>query len=425
MSRIRISDTNDYFICEGRPFFYLADTVWSAFTNATFEEWEEYLDYRKMQGFNVLQVNVLPQWDRSTSVNDTIPPFKLKPDGSYDFYNINEEYFAKAEKMVRMAVERGFTPALFILWAKHVKGSWCWSQEFIIPFDAIKPYVEYIVKVFAKYNPIFIASGDSNFQEGEEIEKYMEVLKVLKTIFPQCITSTHLGGGRLNLPDEFAGCIDFYMYQSGHIIEQQNTLPWSMAKHFSKKSVKRPVINSEPCYEGHRYGERCGKFGEFDVRKAAWYSLLSGAKAGIAYGAHGIWSFHHKGDRFGWENCTNPPDDWRSALRFKGAWDMSFAKWLFETYNLFDILPAEIILDDTDEIRAASSRDFSKLAIYVPCSVNFRVNRDLSGYEWTLVNLKERNFAKPEIIKISEGSFIKMNEFNSDILLIGISNITC
>ncbi|MCZ4141538.1 hypothetical protein BZG17_27375, partial [Escherichia coli] len=51
----------------GKPMFYLADTVWSAVTNAALEEWEEYLDYRKMQGFNVLQMNVLRQWDASGS----------------------------------------------------------------------------------------------------------------------------------------------------------------------------------------------------------------------------------------------------------------------------------------------------------------------------------------------------------------------
>ena len=50
---------------DGSPWFYLADTVWSAFTNPTDREWEEFLRLRREQGFAALQINVLPQWDRS------------------------------------------------------------------------------------------------------------------------------------------------------------------------------------------------------------------------------------------------------------------------------------------------------------------------------------------------------------------------
>ena len=50
MNTLQISSTNDNFIRNGRPFFYLADTVWSALTNASLEEWEYYLNYRLLIG---------------------------------------------------------------------------------------------------------------------------------------------------------------------------------------------------------------------------------------------------------------------------------------------------------------------------------------------------------------------------------------
>ena len=34
-----------------------------------------------------------------------------------------------------------------------------------------------------------------------------------------------------------------------------------------------------------------GRFQAEDTRKAAWSSILSGACAGVAYGAHGIWNW--------------------------------------------------------------------------------------------------------------------------------------
>ena len=72
----------------------------------------------------------------------------------------------------------------------------------------------------------------------------------------------------------------FYMYQSGHRREEQN-LPYVLAQNFCNKSVKRPVVNGEPCYEGHPYGfTKNGRFSAFDVRKAIWQSLLSELRQG-------------------------------------------------------------------------------------------------------------------------------------------------
>ena len=54
------------------PFFWLGDTCWSAFTNMTDAEWQDYIIKRAAQGFNVVQVNALPQWHAGTvSVSHT------------------------------------------------------------------------------------------------------------------------------------------------------------------------------------------------------------------------------------------------------------------------------------------------------------------------------------------------------------------
>ncbi len=122
MSRIEISDTHDYFLRDGMKFFYLADTCWSALTNAALDEWVYYLDFRRRQGFNAIQVNLLPQHDRSES-DLYIDPFGALPDGGWDFSRRNDEYFDRAERMVELAVERDITPAIVVLWCNYVKGT--------------------------------------------------------------------------------------------------------------------------------------------------------------------------------------------------------------------------------------------------------------------------------------------------------------
>ena len=259
-------------------------------------EWQEYLDYRRMQGFNALQIIVLPIGHDASESDLDIHPFMIDPNGKYDYYNINDEYFERAAEMLGIASQKGFIPVLAPIWSYYVKDSWASenSTKGAMPLDVVKTYIEYVVKVFSKYNPIYIVSGDTQFETGD-INKYYDIaLETVKSISPDTLTTMHLCTDTY-LPDEFAKSpnLDFYMYQSGHRIQSQD-LPYITAQRYWNNPVRKPVINGEPCYEGHGYAARYGRFNEFDIRKAIWQSLLSGAKAGVAYGAHGIWSWHKR-----------------------------------------------------------------------------------------------------------------------------------
>lgn len=153
----------------------MADTVWSAFTNITLEEWAYYLDYRKSQGFNVLQINMLRQWDASGS-DLNYEPFAYAEDGSYNFYTLNEEYFTRAETMIEMAVNRGFVPALVLLWCNYIPDTWAAKlrEEKKMPLGAVEPYVRYVADRFSKFYPIYIISGDTDFPSERANQYYRD-----------------------------------------------------------------------------------------------------------------------------------------------------------------------------------------------------------------------------------------------------------
>ncbi|MBO3753799.1 MAG: DUF4038 domain-containing protein [Candidatus Brockarchaeota archaeon] len=427
MSGITISKTRDYFLKDGVKFFYLADTCWSAFTNPTFEEWEYYLEYRRMQGFNVLQINILPQHDRSPSEN-YVDPFKTFPDGRWDFSRRNEKYFDRAEKMVEMAVERGFTPALVVLWCNYVKGTWGSkiSPSKIIPMDKLEEYVSYVAERYGKYNPIFIISGDTNFETGDSVEYYKTAFEIVDKICPNSLKTMHLAGGLWQVPETLVKLpsYDFYMYQSGHGKDAQH-LSYELAQRFYNMLVKRPVVNGEPCYEGigsiGSYS-KYGRFNGFDVRKAVWQSLLSGAKAGVTYGAHGIWSWQGEGGNLKYPekyaSIYGAPYYWRTALRFPGAFDVSFSKWVFEKHDLFDIKPAnEKLLNETAEIRVSEGE--GKIIVYTPFNTDIKLKSDESYSKWEGIDLETRRVFKPKVEITENGFIIKMTEFNNDLLIIG------
>ena len=420
MNRIKVSETKDSFVRNGEPFFYFADTVWSAFYNAPLEEWKEYLDYRRTQGFNVLQFIVLPIKHDASASNISIDPFHIKENGNYNFYEINDDYFKRACEMLDMAVERGFVPALAPLWFAHVISRA--DPDSVMPLGAVKAYITYIIKTFDKYNPIYIVSGDTWF-EKEEYEHYWLELETIKKLSPDSLTAMHLNP-HVNIPDEFLNSplVDIVLYQSGHGTDngiETQKLPYKCAEYYYSKPVKRPIVNGEPCYEGAGYAYTYGRFKEFDVRKAVWQSLLSGAKAGITYGAHGIWSWHKKGNYYSGTEFIGTPYDWRTALRFKGAWDASYARWIFETYSLSDLEPSHCIINKTEEIRMSISIGKNKIAIYAPYNVDIELDIDISGYDFVMFDLENRIVARPEISTVNGKSTIKMHDFNSDVLFIG------
>lgn len=417
---IRISETKDYFINrDGRKVFYLADTVWSAFSKASIEEWEYYLDYRKSQNFNVLQINILKQYDAGEKEKQLVS-FNYNEDGSIDFYSFNPAYFQKAQIMLDMAVKKGFIPALVVLWGNYVKDTWQAKNDasMVMPYDAVKPYTEFVIKTFSEYNPIYLISGDTDFGSDETIRYYKAAMDTIKSLSPSSLTTLH-PYYKPDLPDEIIHSenLDFYMYQSSHSIEGQYACH-QHAKHLCNSLVKRPVINGEPCYEGHGYGFKYGRFSAFDVRKAMWQSVLAGAKAGVTYGAHGIWSWHTKGSAFNGEAYSSMPYDWKTALYFEGAWDAGYLRWVFESNDLFDIQPdSEILINETEEIVVA--RNESRIVAYIPYNIDVKLKIDMSDYETEMINLSDKKIFKPCISLDKDISIVRMHDFNSDVLLIG------
>ena len=423
-ARFSVSATRDYFVSDGVPQFYLADSVWNAFSAASIENWSEYLTYRRAQGFNAIQLSVLPiPYDASdTGVHAT--PFRIGRGGRWDFHKVNPAYFRRAARMVAMAREQGFTCALAVLWGNYLRDTWAArrSPGYQMPKDALKSYAELVARTFSKYAPIYLISGSTKFETDGIEAAYLTVLETIKAADPEALTSMHMAT-HTHLPDRFvnARALDFYGYQSGHRIEYQD-MTYKLAQHYHHAVARRPIVNLEPLFEGHGYSKgNFGRFDAFSVRRAFWQSVLAGAKAGFTYGAHGMWSWHQRGRAFTSTYNSQVPYDWRTAIRFRGAWDISFSSWVFQQYRLFDIEPRnELLVNDTEEIRVAQSPDGRKIAIYSPYNVDIRLKANVADYHWTMIDLAQRNIGQADVILDGEETVIRMPEFNADAVYFGV-----
>jgi len=276
----------------------------------------------------------------------------------------------------------------------------------------------YVVDRYKKYQPLYSISGDTKFETERINDYYAHALDVVKRLDPDGLTTLHLSPEGFP-PDRLMTDtnLDFYTYQSSHGRDNQD-LTYKHAEYYNTYKVRKPVINTEPCYEGHGHGYVYGRFSQFEVRRAAWHSLLSGAKSGIGYGAHGVWSFHKRGDSFTSVEFSGVPYDWSVSLRFPGAWDMSFARYLFETYGMFNIEPLPCPLENKPEIRFAGKNDKSFYALYMPYAYEVPLPFDPSGYKCILFDMETRNASAPSF----HAGTLALHDFNADVLLIAVKS---
>ncbi len=420
MNRITIAPAKDRFLLDGKPWFYLADTIWSAFTSPTLREWDEYLGTRKRQGFNALQINVLPQWDRSEPGHG-IPPF-LRRDRRFDFSRPNPAYFDHAEKILEAAVRRGFKPCLALLWCNYVPGTWAAKHKAnpLMPLGDVAGYVTHAAKRFARFSPLYMVSGDTNLDSPRALRHYRAALKALKATDPKALATMHTSPMQEYTRDLMRN-IDFYMYQSGHTVDTAMRFCWENAEKLAGMPVKKPVVNGEPCYEGHGWGHgKYGRYRDFDVRRAAWSSVLAGARAGVAYGAHGVWGWHKPGLPFPGTAFSDTPYPWREALRFPGVKSTAFLKSFLEKPGMQDLVPAQGILRDPKPgIRAAASKDGRLMVIYVPFNAELRLAVRSKDYRMQWVLFPDRRTVRTEALAEGAETRVRMHAGLQDAILIG------
>ncbi len=340
MNMLSVSVSGNYLEKNGKPFFYLADTCWSAFTNISDTEWVYYLEKRRAQGFNVVQINILPQWDASPTLLEHDPFERI--DGAWDYSRMKEEYFEHAASMCVMAKAYGFELALVVLWCNYVPDTWAsrFYKMGIMPKDAIAAYIDKVNETFSCFDPVYVISGDTDFNTPLCESYYIEAFDRLKELAPDCLFTTHIKGRYTYIPERLADGLDLLFYQSGHN-HNDLAMPYKLALEMREKYPGKPIINGEPCYEEMGFsGGRSGRWHRADIVRAAWESVLSGASAGIAYGAAGIYSWH-MGTMFGSSIGEGfaAPKPWQDALNFEGAWDYGFLAYWIGLYQLYDLVP--------------------------------------------------------------------------------------
>ncbi|QWT17210.1 DUF4038 domain-containing protein [Collinsella sp. zg1085] len=378
LGNLTVNDAQDGFLLDGKPWFWLADTCWSAFTSISLEDWDYYLCRRAEQGINVLQVNTLPQWDRARP-DLGVYPYTSHDGTSFDWTCSNPAFWERARVMATMAKEHGIRLALVLVWCNYVPGTWAANYAVglgsaLMPLDEARAHVRRVVAELGEFDPIYIVSGDTDFNSDETVAYYNQVLDELIAAAPQALRCMHVNRGNRTIPQSYLSRLHFYMYQPGHNYAAQFEA-WKLPEDIRAAYPKKPLINSEPCYE--QISSSRGVYRRFDAadcRASAWSGILAGACGGVTYGTHGVWNWNTSqsassalGEGF------DAAFRWQECLQFPGIWDFGLIPELLQHVSGgYTVEPAQDLLDDTrEQIRVGRAGD--KLIIYVPYATELRL----------------------------------------------------
>jgi hypothetical protein len=365
MPFLKISDNRRFLTTrDGDPFFWLADTGWELIHRLSIEEIEYYFEIRKNQGFNVIQVVMIPEQDGLRDPNY----YGQLPLNENDPLSPNEEYFMFIDRIVEIAAQKEIYLALLPVWGDKIELQSHGKGPVIFNSSNSFLYGEWIGKRYRdRSNIIWINGGDCH-GGGDNFKIWNALAEGIRSADPNHLMTYHPFGGGYGFSSSKwfheAWWLDFNMAQSGHVCKG---LPnYEIIKADYESIPVKPCLDGEPRYEDHAVNwkpDENGWFDDFDVRQAAYWAVFSGA-FGHTYGCHPVWQFYDGKQK----PVSFVRRNWKEALELPGANQMQHLKNLILSRDFFSRVPDQSLVADgtmfRNQLRATRGEDYA--LIYLP-----------------------------------------------------------
>lgn len=328
------SDKRHFSTSDGKPFFWLGDTGWLLFTKCTREEVITYLDTRKAQGFNLIQVMVLHELKQAKNVYGDSALIHLdvsKPDTIH-------HYWDHIDFVIKEAAKRGIYIGLVPIWGSNVKAGLVSEKQATI-------YAQFLANKFKHHtNIVWLNGGDIKGSDGEIV--WNIIGSTIKQFDKEHLMTFHPRGRSTSSTWFHAqNWLDFNMFQSGHKDYAQDTTEprigednWKFAQNDYALTPVKPSLDGEPSYENIPHGLHDSlalRWTANDVRRYAYWSVFSGT-AGFTYGENSVMQFKRNWNK---DISFGPVLNWETALHAEGAEQMKFLKSFIASTHFLQTYP--------------------------------------------------------------------------------------
>jgi hypothetical protein len=349
---------------DGTPFFWLACTAWNGALKSTDEEWEYYLNHRKKNHYNTIQL-VTTEWRGADKNAEGLTAIE-----GAGYIRIHPEFFKRIDQKIDEANAKGLLVSPVVLWALPTGQGRHLSPGYTLPLEEAVLLAKYIVARYQGNQVVWTLGGDGKYYDDQEV-KWREIGRRVFNDTDHAPVTLHPHGSSWvgdNYDQE-----DWYNlmgYQSSHnngerVVNWINKGP--MAEMWSKLKPM-PYINMEPNYEeiGFRITAK-------DVRNASYWSIFATPVAGVTYGANGIWPWLAEGEKILNHNDKGGVTGWRKSLDFPGSIQMSYLSEFIQKMEWWNLFPAnEILAEQPGDsvfnhwISVVKSADDKTIVAYIP-----------------------------------------------------------
>ncbi len=325
---LMVSDDGRYLErVSGEPFFWLGDTGWLLFSKLTRVEADLYLDDRRSKGFNVIQVMVIHNTERTVNVYGDSAlaggridrPF-VTPGSSFEDTE-QYDYWDHVDYIIDRAAQKGIYMALVPVWGSNVRNGG-------ITAEMAAEYAGWLAGRYSdRKNIIWLNGGDVKGSDSTAV--WNTIGETISQISPDDLVTFH-PFGRTRSSEWFhdAPWLDLNMFQSGHRRYDQDTTGaafgednWKYVNLDYNLRPPKPTLDGEPSYESIPQGLHDPEqpyWTDDDIRRYAYWSVFAGA-CGFTYGHNAIMQFHRQGDT---DVSYSVRETWKEALDAPGAFQM-------------------------------------------------------------------------------------------------------
>jgi len=366
---LQLSENRRYLMhADGTPWFWLADTAWNGVLRSKEkeqgEDWQRYLQVRREQGFTAIQF-VSTQWRGCTR----------DPQGETAFtgtegIRVNPRFFQRLDPKVAAINEQGLVAAPVLLWALTEND----PGQTLAETDAVR-LVRYLIARWGAHQVVWILGGDGDYR-GKRAERWRRIGNAAFGDRHDRLVTMH-PCGQTWVGDEFRGqaWFDFIGYQSGHGDSREH-LQWLVAGPPAsgwRKDPPLPAINLEPNYETHPSYHSGRRFTDFEVRRAAYWSLLIAPTAGVTFGHNSIWVWSEEPEVPEGHPSIGAVSPWHEGLDTPGVRSMAVMRQFFDALPWWRLRPAPELLtkqpgerDPHRFVAAAKAEDGILAVAYLP-----------------------------------------------------------
>ena len=374
---------------DGQPFFWQGNTTWLMPQKLTREDVDIILESSHLQGYNVVQVQVV----------DALPARNV-----YGYLSGNEKYWEHMDYIVEAAEEKGIYVAMVCMWGNIVTNG-------DVDIDLAASYGEFLARRYKdKDNIVWVIGGD--VQGDVQAEVWSALAESIKGVDDRHLMTFHPFGSSSSLGWwHEAEWLDFNMFQSGHRRYDQQFGDagdaraekaednWRFVDAAWDAEKAKPILDGEPSYEDIPQGLNDSgepRWQACDARRYAYWSVFAGA-CGHTYGHNSIMQFHDgKSD-----GMYGAGISWKEALEAPGFTQMKYLKQLMLMFPYFERIPDQSVIFGNgtryDRVAATRGEDYMLLYTYTnaPMEINLsKISGPVKKAYWYDVQTGEISFAK-------------------------------